>query len=381
MERMPDNGRFIYLPDEQTKLARVVRREDGFTVREQAIRVDELFLAFTGMMEPSDLKRVLMQSSDVVSEVVKPALENLNGENLAKVLSTIVGQAEGTDSMPLIVSLYKSVASKFDLSKLDPTSFAGFLNYVLQRVTELEDDKALADLFLVLLSKVKIASTRNSEMIRSVIGVMSNIQDAEVKQFFREAISEFSPVVKTACTPILPKGTVLYQEESNGTKIIILERDKAQRNVQFHDSVYEQVGHPKLLFAFAVRGKHIRGCRIFAVKDAVIKPATELYRYPFANVYKEDQRACWPELSGIEINNLFELQNLPELFFNSPANNHLFQGENLREWLMKLQGKDFEDKQLSSLKMSVMDCFEMFKSAAEASVDNRVEAPQQAAAV
>ena len=81
-------------------------------------------------------------------------------------------------------------------------------------------------------------------------------------------------------------------------------------------------------------------CQIVAVKDAIVKPKTKLFRYPFSNVYASNQ-ACWPELTNIKIKNLYELQNLPDLFFNSPANNHLFEGVNLREWFFKLLEKRF----------------------------------------
>jgi hypothetical protein len=233
-------------------------------------------------------------------------------------------------------------------------------------VREIKNDEVFAELFLILLSKVKLASTRNVQLLRGVLSALSCIQDAEVKEFFREVIAEFIPKVKTVCTPILPKGTVLYQEESDGTKIVVLERERARRDVIFHNTPYRQVGHPKLLFAFLVRQKKIQDCQIVAVKDVMVKPTTKLFRYPFSNVYP-DNRACWPEIRSIKINHLFELQNLPDLFFNSPANNDLFQGENLRDWFYKLQNKDFDDKELTPLKVNVQDFFEMFKSAAEAS--------------
>lgn len=174
----------------------------------------------------------------------------------------------------------------------------------------------------------------------------------------------------------------MYQEESDGTKIVVLERERARRDVIFHNTPYSQVGHPKLLFAFLVKQDMIRACQIVVVKDVSIKPKTKLYRYPFSNVYSEN-RACWPELTNIKIKSLFELQNLPDLFFNSPANNHLFEGENLREWFYKLQNKDFDDSALKPLNVNVQDFFEMFKSAAETSASEILqdEADQAAVAV
>ena len=56
-------------------------------------------------------------------------------------------------------------------------------------------------------------------------------------------------------------------------------------------------------------------CQIVAVKDAIVKPKTKLFRYPFSNAYASNQ-ACWPELTNIKIKNLYEqAQNLPGSFF------------------------------------------------------------------
>ncbi len=379
---MPDNGRIIVLPESDTTLARVISREEGYTVKEQRVRIDDLLNAMLSMVEPFELTKLIMKNGDMVSEIVEPAIENLKGSSLSKALGMVVERAKDTDNMELVVDLFKAVASKFDLGLLDEESLTGFLRHLLMRVGGIKNDEVFAELFLILLSKVKLASNRNEELLRGVLESLSRIQDSEVKEFFRGIAAEFVRKVKTVCTPILPKGTVLYQEESDGTKIVVLERERARRDVIFHNTPYSQVGHPKLLFAFLVKQDMIWACQIVVVKDVSIKPKTKLYRYPFSNVYS-DNRACWPELTNIKIKSLFELQNLPDLFFNSPANNHLFEGENLREWFYKLQNKDFDDSALKPLNVNVHDFFEMFKSAAETSASEILqdEADQAAVAV
>lgn len=362
---MPDNGRVIVISDSDAELARVISREEGFTVKDQKIRIDDLLNALMSMVEPSELTKLIMKNDDSVMEVVEPAFDLLRGKGFTTVIGKLVEKAKGTNDMSLIVDLFKVVAERFDLSSLDEESLNGFLRHILQRLEGINKDEVIADLFLSLLARVNLAGSREEELIGGVLRELRDLKSGEAKEFFRDVAADFVPNVKTVCTPILPKGTVLYQEDASGTKVVVLERDRARRDVTFHNTPYNQVGHPKLLFAFLVKHDEIKACQIVAIKDVTIKPNSRLFRYPFSNVYS-DNRACWPELASIKIKNLYELQNLPDLFFNSPANNHLFQGENLREWFFTLQNKDFDDSKLVPLNTTVEKFYEMFNSATQA---------------
>jgi hypothetical protein len=116
MDRMPDDGRIIVLPETDTTLARVIRREGGFTVKEQKIRIDDLLNALLVMVEPFELTNLIMKNGDLVGEVLEPAIENLQGDSLSNVLNLVVRKARETDDLAIISDLFKVVASKFDLS-------------------------------------------------------------------------------------------------------------------------------------------------------------------------------------------------------------------------------------------------------------------------
>ncbi|MGF7033509.1 hypothetical protein J2T17_004457 [Paenibacillus mucilaginosus] len=366
MDRLPENGRLIYLSENDISYARVISREEGLTVRDQAVEIPDLLNALLGMVEPFELYELLMKDADLVQEVIEPSLQHLSGTELTGMISMILDRARSTEDMGLIAELFKLVAARFDLNSLSDKSLVGVMECVLRRVSSLTDDSVFEDLFLLLLTKVKLASTKSPSLMRNVIRELTNIKDPQAAQFLRDAIGQIAKPVKTVCTPILPKGTVLYQEESDGSRIMVMEREAAKRNVIYHKTEYKQVGHPGMLFAFKIRGERIIGCRIVAVKDTYVKPTTKLYAYPFSNVYG-DASACWPDLKSIPVTDLFQLQHLPELFFNSPANDHLFGGANLREWFMKLQNQDFDDTELKPLGMQVQEFYEMFQSAVDAS--------------
>ena len=58
------------------------------------------------------------------------------------------------------------------------------------KVEEIKSDKVFADLFLFLLLKVQLASTRNEELLRGVLKLLSQFKDAESKAFFRGIAAE-----------------------------------------------------------------------------------------------------------------------------------------------------------------------------------------------
>ena len=185
MDHMPENGRVIVLPESDTTLARVICREEGLTVKDQKIRIDDLLNAMLSMVEPSELTQLIMKHDDVVSDIIEPAIDNLRGNALSKALGLVVDRANSTEERSLIVDLFKVVASKFDLSALSEESFVGFLSHLLMKVEEIKSDKVFADLFLFRLSKVQLASTRNEELLRGVLKLLSQFKDAESKAFFR----------------------------------------------------------------------------------------------------------------------------------------------------------------------------------------------------
>lgn len=89
-------------------------------------------------------------------------------------------------------------------------------------------------------------------------------------------------------------------------------------------------------------------CQIVCVKDQVLTPETQLFRYPFSNVHK-DTSTCWPDLKKYQVKSVAHVGTMPFAFIHSPNNEHLYNGVNLGEKYHELQGKDFDHKTLVPL--------------------------------
>lgn len=137
----------------------------------------------------------------------------------------------------------------------------------------------------------------------------------------------------------------------DGTQIVGIEVEAQRFDVQYHRKQFEAVGHPEMLYLFSIRGKKVLNCRLVCVKDQVLTPETQLYKYPFSNVHK-DTSTCWPSLKNFEVKSVAHAGTLPFAFMNSSNNDHLFTGVNLGEIYMNLQGKDFDSDSLVPLNMT-----------------------------
>ena len=89
------------------------------------------------------------------------------------------------------------------------------------------------------------------------------------------------------------------------------------------------IPYPSLVFRFTVKKKRLVDSVVYAVTDANITDKTELYYFPYANVYRNGT-ICWGENNLPQIGCMEELQLLPELFFGSPYNDDLFQSQWLK---------------------------------------------------
>jgi hypothetical protein len=356
-------------------LVHVLQRCNGLTVSDRRVLLDDLLAALFTMMESHQLTSLILGEDELtIDQIFEPVLKSQDEKSIYRSLNLILELCKSTDDQNLVTVIFRVLAERLDLSRLDASSFTGLLHLLLLKVERLEDDSVLQSLFIALLGRLQVADSKK-ELIGLLLSQIAKRaereKDSDVKRWFREQMASYLPAQKTATTPLLPPGTVLYQEESSGRKIVVMEVDKAQRDIIYYSTPYESVGHPKLLFEFIMSGQSIMDCRIFAVQDGPLKPSSKLYRYPFGNVF-QSYSACWPQLDEIAINHLTQLKNLPELFFNSPTNDHGFQGKNLRELFISLQGIDFDDSLLMDSGFTFADHFELLDTQADSIEENEL---------
>lgn len=359
------NGTIIVIPEtekDNSKLVHVLRRANDLTISDRRVSVGDLLKALYGMMESFELSNLILTNGDQeLRTIFQPIFEAEGSQGLINCMNLILDWAAASGDTTQLLVLFRLLTEKFDFSKIDEKSLNQMLVLLLNRVSTLNDASDFNQLFITLLGKVNI-SDANKELIGTLLKELANRavkeKDINIKRWFQEQIAAYVPRQKTITTPLLPYGTILYQEEVSGHQIVVLEIEKKRWNINYYKTPYESVGHPKMLFEFVIRGKSIEGCRIFALKNGNVKSSSKLYRYPFGNV-NSNNVACWPQLNEIEINRLTQLRNLPQLFFNSPTNDHLYDGKNQREKILALQGNDFDDEVLVDTGLTFADQFEM----------------------
>jgi hypothetical protein len=359
---------------EDTKLASVVKRSNGIEVGEKKVKVDDLLHSFMDMMEPHDLVELVLNNQEALTEGLAPFIEEQPAEKLNQVLQFFLDRARSDFDPELLGAFFRSITERFDVSEADPELLNNFFTQLLHRVQRVEDGNSYNELFLSLLKKISITEAEGklvNQVLQDVVERADQEENVELvesmfltlakkarEKWVRQVLAPFIKKRKIVRSPILPKNCVVYQEELDGTEVFVIEVDKKQFDVMYHKTPFSNVGHPKLLFEFQVRLKTVVKCRVYAVKDAIVKPSSQLYRYPFSNIF-DSFDACWPDLRSMPIKDLHQLSSLPYLFINSPSNDHAFRGSNLRELFATLEGVDFNDDLLEDAGFTVAERFDM----------------------
>ena len=159
-------------------------------------------------------------------------------------------------------------------------------------------------------------------------------------------------------TPVLPGfgyvRTIKYRKYSDGIECIFLSREAASANITYFETEYKNVGIPKLVFMVKMFKKTIQELYVCAVKDEIIADDTQIYYYPFSNVFS-DCRVCFGanNIASLDMASLVNLHSVPSLFLAIPNNDDEY-GNNLsgldyRPLLKKLQDKPFNDDWLKPM--------------------------------
>lgn len=94
------------------------------------------------------------------------------------------------------------------------------------------------------------------------------------------------------------------------------------RGVTFCSSFIYRVPYPNLVMRLCIVKGKLVSSQIFAVKDDMLSPDTELFQYPFGNV-DETGFACWGSVDRT-CENVANVPELIERFFEAGTNNHYY---------------------------------------------------------
>ncbi|MFF0828757.1 hypothetical protein ACFYU8_17865 [Brevibacillus sp. NPDC003359] len=389
---------------------------NGLRVGSKSIKADNMAMGLIKMLEPDQLVSLIANDVDSLVDLLRPFIEqsgdsnainnvfkillehldnetdtvihsrllhslaekidlaSIDEETVNSLIYSIVARLESIQDDQAFVSLYLSVLKKVNLAKAESKLLASTLAIISSRATEEQDKNTLVNMTLALLSEIDLSTSDNQIVINILSSVLRRISIEPVESLIyelfkvlsqktpaawkREVLAPFLSNQKIIKTPLLPKNCILYQENLGGSKYAVIEVEKNRFDVTYHKTSIQNVGHPKMLFAFKVTRDRIDEAIIFAVKDTFIKPESKLYRYPFSNVFSSF-RACWPDLRSINIAGLHQLSTLPIVFLSAPSNDHQFDGTNLRDFYTELSGKDFDDTFLKDTNYTFGSFFEL----------------------
>ena len=159
-------------------------------------------------------------------------------------------------------------------------------------------------------------------------------------------------------SPILPQFqdifTVQYLESEN-SQVYVLKKESTQMDLTYYGDKYTNVGIPTLLFKIIVSNNSIRQIQIVAIKDKIIREDTELFRYPFSNVFSNTNVCLGANnIASLDITDTGTIQRIPNLVLILDNNDDSYYAANnsglpLREVFSKLTNKEFDNNMLNPL--------------------------------
>lgn len=144
----------------------------------------------------------------------------------------------------------------------------------------------------------------------------------------------------------IPKNAAFVATTSVGTTYFY-DIPKSKIRVKYQDVPFDNVGHPRLLFAISTvnnRAQDVKLCATRGKQDLTLE--TDLYQYPFSNVHPSG-KVCWSGWNDLPID------QIPMMFLNTTNNSHL-NSDTLSLFKM-YQNKNYPDKNLKPLNQTIED--------------------------
>ncbi|HCG4535992.1 TPA: hypothetical protein NJY08_004842 [Salmonella enterica subsp. enterica serovar Typhi str. AG3] len=268
-------------------------------------------------------------SSDMFSEYAEIVMEKVDKDDIpleqfTKLLSVWVERLGKTPSKLEYLELYKSILQYFlgANGEEDILIQKELLNTIYRYVNSLKE-------------KEKIN--------RWVTNHLIHLPASTLIEAVREKSSEGKPILYGFSS--VPKNASNIIQTSTGT-IYLYDIPKTKLRVKYHDVAFEEVGHPRLLFAVITNKKNeVEMLKACALKGkTALELSTPIFKYPYSNVYS-DGKVCWGGYHSLPID------QIPLMFLSTPNNSHL-NGETL-DLFKKYEGKVFSDRILQHTNLSL----------------------------
>ena len=162
---------------------------------------------------------------------------------------------------------------------------------------------------------------------------------------FVKAIQESAPA-PTACSGLLPPGTLSYFESSNHQITMTVESSDEYADITYFNTRYEHFPLPHLIFQFSFfEGQRVQSVRIGVIERGRLRPESRMFYYPFSNVCAANGQLCVGSNILPKVSSLHGLNNLPRFLLELPNNDDWFDsthnkpGCSMRQLLEHLKDK------------------------------------------
>lgn len=150
-------------------------------------------------------------------------------------------------------------------------------------------------------------------------------------------------------SPPLPKNCVFYGVVERHSQVpivnIAIEREGCIRLYNHFGDILE-VGYPKLVFLYSIKGNRVSGSCVGAVTDEIIKSGSPVYHFPYGNVFNNGG-ICMGSYAHPEVNELSDITYFPEPFYlieHTHTNNA--KNQLVKDLLDQSMGKPFNNELL-----------------------------------
>jgi hypothetical protein len=164
--------------------------------------------------------------------------------------------------------------------------------------------------------------TENGAEVEIVENGLSHWKTVDIKDLIKVLNeSVMKPVGEVISSPLMPTGTIGYKEFlDRNAYTVLMYRAPRVASISFEEREYK-VGYPAIIFQFTVTNQVLTDTNMYAVKDHLLKPETELFRYPYFNVHNGG-RVCMGN-NKIAIEEAWHLHKAPDILSSLPGNNGL----------------------------------------------------------
>lgn len=345
---------------DEKQLPVVERYEGDIKVRERKITHEKLFRTVLEQSSMELIFDILVNRRPNDVEMYLNAKDNgdLSEESYKFILNMFYHIQDGIVSEDMYTEFAELVIEKVESEAIPLEKFTKILAIWVKRLGKTPSKMEYLDLYKDILHYF-LGSTEGDdlliqkELLKTIYKYMSGLKEKQkINQWVENHLSHMpvSSLLKAVQEQTesnsnvilgfasVPKNAAFVVNSNHGT-IYLYEIPKTKLRVKYHDVAFEEVGHPRLLFAiFTDNTGQVRKLKLCAIKGKKqIALDTPVFHYPYSNVY-DNGSVCWGGYFDLPID------QIPSMFLSTPNNNHL--NENTLELFKKYEGKAFNDRSL-----------------------------------